>query len=240
MDGGMSVLIGSELLRRMMEDNPADRLVIGPLLEPVEQLSSTQASVDVRLGCDFRLAAASNIGVLDPFATGADNHFADLAGVYRNIYVPLGGGVTVHPHQLLLATTMEWVRLPPDLMAYVVGRSSLGRLGLIIATAVGVHPGFYGTITLEIRNLGEAPLRLYPGQTVAQLFFHEVKPPANGPNLWIESQSNVFGQYSGATDPIPRRVSAERSTTRLQKLCRKYASSQKKLHGISAKKRRTG
>jgi dCTP deaminase len=238
--GSVSVLIGSELLKRMMEDNPADRLVIGPLFEPMEQLSSTQASVDVRLGCEFRLASASNIGVLDPFAGEAENHFADLAGVYRNIYVPLGGAVTVHPHQLLLATTMEWVRLPPDLMAYVIGRSSLGRLGLIIATAIGVHPGYYGTITLEIRNLGEAPVRLYPGQTVAQLFFHELRPSASEPDLWPQSQGEVFGQYSGAIDPIPRRIAAERSTARLRKLCRKYGSAQKKLHGISAKKRRTG
>jgi dCTP deaminase len=227
----MSVLIGDKLLERMMEPDPADRLVVGPLLEPLEQLSSTQASVDVRLGCDFRLATASNIGVLDPFADSAENHFADLAAVYRNIYVPLGGGVTVHPHQLLLAMTMEWVRLPSNLLAYVVGRSSLGRLGLMIATAIGVQPGYFGTITLEIRNLGEAPVRLYPGQTVAQLFFHELRPSADGPDLWPEAQNDVFGQYSGATDPIPRRISGARSTARLQKLCKKYGSAQKKLRG---------
>lgn len=227
----MTVLIGSELLALMLKEDPAERLVIGPLLEPAEQLSATQASVDVRLGCDFQLATASNIGVFDPFAQGRENHFADLAGVYRKMFVPLGGSVTVHPHQLLLATTMEFVRLPPKLLAYVVGRSSLGRLGLMIATAIGVQPGFYGTITLEIRNLGEAPVRLYPGQTVAQLFFHELNPPAGGPELWPEMQHHGFGQYAGSTDLIPRRLAGERSAKRLKRLNSKYVAAQKKLRG---------
>ena len=98
----MSVLTGGALLKRLMDENPATRLVVGPLLEPVEQIREAQASIDVRLGCDFRLASAANIGVLDELAPSPSNHFGDLAGVYQHFYVPLGGDVTVHPHQMML------------------------------------------------------------------------------------------------------------------------------------------
>jgi dCTP deaminase len=94
-----------------------------------------------------------------------------LTGLYKEYYAPVGDYLVVHPHQFVLAQTLEYVRLPRFLMAYVVGRSTWGRLGLITATAIGVHPLFSGNLTLEIRNLGETPLRLYPGESIAQLFF---------------------------------------------------------------------
>jgi hypothetical protein len=79
----MSVLVGKELLNRLNDPQAERRLVVGPILEPTEQMSASQASIDVRLGCDFRLAAASNIGVLDEFADPPANHFADLSRVYQ-------------------------------------------------------------------------------------------------------------------------------------------------------------
>src|SRR5260370_39654778 len=69
---------------------------------------------------------------------------------------------------------MEWIRLPGDLGGYVVGKSSWGRRGLVIATAVGVHPGFSGCLTLEITNLGELPISIQPGMQICQLFLHDV------------------------------------------------------------------
>jgi dCTP deaminase len=199
-----------------MEKKVERRLVVGPLLEPTEQLAGSQASIDVRLGCDFRLASAANIGVLDEFADAPSNAFVDLPRLYTNLYIPIGGGITIHPHQLLLAHTLEYIRLPEDLMAYVVGRSSFGRLGLIIATAIGVHPGFYGPLTLEIRNLGEAPLRLYPGQTIAQLFFHELSP-AKQERMWPGTDEKI-GQFSPSNEPVPSRISSKRTSSRLRAL----------------------
>ena len=212
----VSVLAGEELLRRLNEErDPARRLVVGPMLEPSDQVSPSQASIDVRLGCDFRLALASTIGVLDEFSDPVENHFSDLASVYDRFYVPLGASVTVHPHQFLLAMTLEYLRLPDDLMAYVVGRSTLGRLGLIIATAVGIHPRFYGPLTLEIRNLGEAPLRLYPGQVIAQLFLHSVDV---GRSKDASDEGTKRPQYSGAVDTLPGRISNATTSAKLRKL----------------------
>lgn len=202
----MSVLSGRALEGRLTESDATRRLVVAPLLEPAEQLDHQQASIDVRLGCDFRLVHAASVGVLDEFAEGPDNAFKDLARVYEHFYVPLGKSVVVHPHQLFLAVTLEYLRLPEDIMAYVVGRSTLGRLGLIIATAVGIHPFFFGTLTLEIRNLGETPIRLYPGQAIAQLFFHAVEA---GKRTRSEGENRLPRppQYSGTTDPVPRQIS---------------------------------
>lgn len=210
-----------------MEKEPERRLVVGPLLEPTEQIAGSQASIDVRLGCDFRLASAANINVLDEFADGPSNAFLDLPRLYTHLYVPMGGGITIHPHQLLLAHTLEYIRLPEDLMAYVVGRSSFGRLGLIIATAIGVHPNFYGPLTLEIRNLGEAPLRLYPGQTIAQLFFHELHP-GKQKQLWPGVDEKI-GQFAPSNEPVPSRISSKRTSARLRALREKRMAAEEKL-----------
>lgn len=225
----MSVLAGGQLLERLMDTDPTTRLVVGPLLEPMEQIRQAQASIDIRLGCDFRLASAANIGVLDELAPPHSNHFADLAGVYQHLYVPLGGDVTVHPHQMMLAMTLEYLRLPSDLVAYVIGRSTLGRLGLIVATAIGVHPRFYGPLTLEIRNLGEVPIRLYPGQSIGQLFFHTINEQPNDEPLWSDS-SEPTGQYSGTIDPIPRQISSKATKNRLQSLRVAHQDGWIKLH----------
>jgi dCTP deaminase len=226
----MSVLVGSKLLDRLNDPNPEKRLVVGPILEPTEQITASQASIDVRLGCDFRLAAASNIGVLDEFADSPANHFADLARVYHHLYVPLGDSVTIHPHQLILGLTLEYIRLPGDLMAYVVGRSSFGRLGLIIATAIGVHPHFFGALTLELRNLGEAPVRLYPGQTIAQLFFHVLDPAERDNPLWPDVKEKV-GQYTPAKDFIPGRLSTGTTTSHLAERRRAQMKYLRKMSG---------
>jgi dCTP deaminase len=226
----MSVLVGQKLLDRLNELDAEKRLVVGPVLEPTEQITASQASIDVRLGCDFRLAAASNIGVFDEFADPPANHFADLARVYQQLYVPLGDAVTIHPHQLILALTLEYIRLPSDLMAYVVGRSSFGRLGLIIATAIGVHPYFFGPLTLELRNLGEVPVRLYPGQTIAQLFFHELDPPDRKTPLWKDVKEKV-GQYLPSNDFIPGRLSTDATASRLRRLRERRVAAERELRG---------
>src|SRR6202034_1896322 len=131
----------------------------------------------------------SLIDAVDEFEGGRS---FSLSTLYRRQYVPFGGRIVIHPHQFILAATLEYIRLPTDLMAYVIGRSTWGRLGLIVATAVGIQPGFAGTLTWELRNLGEAPLSLYPGQIIAQIFFHRVSQK--------KRSGKGLGQYSGAVD----------------------------------------
>ncbi|MCF6378175.1 dCTP deaminase [Nocardioides KLBMP 9356] len=91
-----------------------------------------------------------------------------------------GGAFVLHPGQLVLASTLEYLRLPGDLTAQVITRSSYGRLGLLSATAVQVQPRFVGCLTLELANLGQMPLTLVPGERIAQLVFTRAHP-ASGP-----------------------------------------------------------
>lgn len=102
-------------------------------------------------------------------------------------------------------------------MVYVVGRSTWGRLGLIVATAVGIHPGFAGSLTLELRNLGEAPITLFPVQTIAQLFFHQVVDQKGGPSKAVAKNT----QYVGSVDMVPQKLSSDVTHRILEKLVQK-------------------
>ena len=80
----------------------------------------------------------------------------------------------IHPGDLILGATLEFVALPSDVMAFVEGKSRWGRLGLIVATASQVAPGFHGVIVLELVNAGTVPLELVPGTPIAQFVFHKM------------------------------------------------------------------
>lgn len=112
--------------------------------------------------------------------------------------MPFGESYFLHPRAFVLATTLEWIRLPSDIAAYVIGRSSWGRRGLIIATATGVHPGFKGCLTLEITNVGEIPIAIKPGMAICQLFFHEVRGPL--------TKSIDRSQFAGSRKPAIGRI----------------------------------
>jgi dCTP deaminase len=130
------------------------------------------ASIDVRLGQKFRIPKRTKITHLDH---SEPDHQMKLDKYKEETFVPIGDKFVLHPKQFVLGETLEWVHLPHDLAAYVIGRSSWGRDGLIIATATGVHPGYSGILTLEISNIGEIPISLWPGLTIAQLFIERVE-----------------------------------------------------------------
>ena len=88
----------------------------------------------------------------------------------------------IHPGEFCLGRTLEWVELPDDIVARIEGKSSLGRLGLIVhATAGFCDPGWRGTLTLELNNLTRVPIKLYPGLKIAQLSFMSLDAPALRP-----------------------------------------------------------
>jgi dCTP deaminase len=212
----MAALSGNEIYKRLKHPSLVYRLIVSPLLVPKEQLRNDQASIDIRLGFEFALVSPSVSGSIDEFS---DNKLLPT-DLYRKQYVPLGGSLIIHPHQFILAATLEYVRLPSDLMSYVIGRSTWGRLGLIVATAVGIQPGFAGTLTLELRNLGETPLTLYPGQAIGQLFFHTVQLARSS-----QMKAADIGQYGGVIDLLPRRLSSETTRTKILALRKKNTTS---------------
>ncbi len=191
------MILSTDQIRELLLSPPADpkeRLIITPLLDISSQLRAGNASVDVRLGERFTVPLRTKVSHLDRLSKG---HAQELRRYKDETFVPIGDHFVLHPRQFVLGETLEWVRLPHNLAAYVVGRSTWGRDGLVIATATGVHPNFSGVLTLEIGNIGEIPLYLYPGLAIAQLFITRVevsaaeRPPQ--PSLF-QSQTGPHGR----------------------------------------------
>ena len=169
------MILKADRIARELEDrsDAEDLLIISPKPNIHDIRSSGAASLDVRLGRWFLTCRPSRIGMLDVYKPRSE--VPSEAKLTKSYYVPFGEGFVLHPKAFVLGVTMEWFRLPADMAAYVVGRSSWGRHGLVIATASGVHPGFTGCLTLELANIGEIPVTIRPGTTICQVFFHKVE-----------------------------------------------------------------
>lgn len=168
------MIIKADQLARELEnpENRDDPLVITPRPDINALRSSGAASLDVRLGRWFLACRPSRTGLFDVYEHNAEA--PTEAKLTKTYYVPFGEGFVLHPRAFVLGVTMEWFRLPANRAVYVIGRSSWGRHGLIIATATGVHPGFTGCLALELSNIGEIPITIKPGTTICQIFFQRV------------------------------------------------------------------
>jgi dCTP deaminase len=167
-------------IRRLVEEG---RLKIDPwdpsLVQP--------ASVDLRLGTSFRVFHNYRAHAID-----LANPPKDLT---EQIKISRDESFVIHPGEFALGATQEWVELPNDLVARIEGKSSLGRLGLIVhATAGFVDPGFAGTLTLEITNLTRVPIVLWPGKPIAQLSLMTLDRPAERPYGHPDLGSHYHGQ----------------------------------------------
>lgn len=177
------------------------RLSLCPSLCGRDDLSKAN-SVDLRLGSELILMRRGELATLD-----FDKDLTiDLHRFYEVVFIGVNERFVLHPRELVLGATLEYVVLPQDLMAYIIGRSSWGRLGLIIATATVIHPGYRGCPTLELLNTGNIPIQLFPGGPipVAQLVFHAVGP----------GQLGYAGRYSldrwvGPTGPGYSRIDTD-------------------------------
>ncbi|MCH9814816.1 MAG: dCTP deaminase [Actinomycetia bacterium] len=139
-------------------------------IDPVEEGQIQPASVDVRLGDEFLVFRNHTCEVIDPFDKPAD--------LMEKVTVTDGDAFILHPGEFVLGTTLEVVGLPDDVVARVEGKSSLGRLGLLIhATAGFVDPLFRGQVTLELSNVATLPIKLYPGMRIGQFSFQRIDEP---------------------------------------------------------------
>jgi dCTP deaminase len=175
----------AELIAERIE-NPGEKdpLFIVPRPDLTELRKSGSASVDLRLGTWFvtpRQARMSHLDIIGGKTTQAQ--------FTKTSYVRFGSEYYLHPRSFVLGVTLEWVRLPKAFAGYIIGKSSWGRCGLIIATAAGVHPGFMGCLTLELSNTGEVPIPVIPGMRICQLFLHQVETDTD-----IVDQSGFVGQ----------------------------------------------
>ncbi|CQR50857.1 MULTISPECIES: dCTP deaminase [Haloferax] len=187
------ILSDSDILARLAEGD----LVVDPIDDVDMQVQP--ASVDLRLGTEFLEFQRTNISCIHP------NRESEVSEYVRETHVPEGDDFILHPGDFVLGTTKERVEIPADLLATVEGRSSLGRLAVVIhATAGIVDPGYEGQITLELSNLGTAPVALTPGMRISQLVFTEMKSPADRP-YGVERGS----KYQGQRGPQASRLSSD-------------------------------
>ena len=168
----------------------AGRIVIDPLDESCIQPSS----IDVKISNLFRVFRNHTAPVIDVKK--------DLTDLTELIEVPLDGVFMLHPGEFVLGSTLERVAIADDLVARVEGKSSLGRLGLLIHSTAGfIDAGFDGHITLELSNVANLPITVYPGMKIGQVSFMNMTTPAANPY----GNGARGSKYQGQRGPTPSR-----------------------------------
>lgn len=170
------MLSATQILDRLeLDDGDSDRLSIVPQPDLQQIKDRNATSIDLRLGRWFRSFKQSQNSHFRLWRDEKDVIDKGEEGAFRTKehFVRFGRDFVLHPGRFVLGVTLEWLTLPTTLSGYVTGKSSLGRHGLVIETAAGLHPNFSGCLTLELANVGEVPLAISPGMEICQIFLHE-------------------------------------------------------------------
>lgn len=185
--------------RDIRKEIEAGRLgVSSPLDDHMENIHAS--SMDFRLGKYFKIYEHARFPVLDPLKMESFEGLTKLVEITEP-----EEPFIVHPGDFVLGVTLEKVRIPDDLVARVEGRSSLGRLGIIVHSTAGfIDAGFEGTITLEITNINRVPVALYPGMRVCQLAFEKMSSAAEIPYNMKKSS-----KYQGQELPEESRLTVD-------------------------------
>jgi dCTP deaminase len=164
----MSILKETEIQRRLkLEITDKESLVITP--RPRKKAFDYD-SVDLRLGCHFLLPQVPPEPSWGSAQVGGHSH--------TRIHVPLGSYFVVPSHETVLGVTLEFIKLPSDLSGQILTKSSVARCFMVIETAPWIHPLYRGCLTLEIANVSNTPLTIFPGLPIAQLVLIRNENPA--------------------------------------------------------------
>ena len=163
-------------------------------VEPFDEAMIQPSSVDVRLDKFFRVFENHKYSVIDPSIEQAE--------LTREVIAEDDEAFILHPGEFVLASTYEIITLPDDIAGRLEGKSSLGRLGLLTHSTAGViDPGFSGHITLELSNVANLPVKLYPGMKIGQLCLIKLSSPAEHPY----GSAIYASRYQGQRGPTPSR-----------------------------------
>ena len=177
----LSNVLIRERLRLHIEDDRS--LIITPLLLLEKALDLD--AIDLRLGCHFLLPKVPPAPALLPDASNRPSHL--------RAHVPYGKYLVVPAHQTVLGATLEFIKLPCDVSGQVLTKSSVARTFTVVETAPWIHPNYRGCLTLEIANVSNTPLLLYPGRLICQLILLNVEK-ASAPG-------KMSGTYLGPVYP---------------------------------------
>ncbi len=176
--------------RSIVEQLQAGRIRI----EPYDLQDVQPSSVDLHLGNRFQVFRNSRYPYIDPTR--------EQAGLMDLVEATIEEPFVLHPGEFVLGATHERVTLPNDIVARLEGKSSLGRLGLLIHSTAGyIDPGWDGTLTLELSNVANLPIVLTPGMPIGQVSFMRMSTPVDRPY----GSPGLGSRYQGQIDPTPSR-----------------------------------
>ena len=180
-------------IQRYIEEG---KIRISPPLPP-EQLGS--CSVDFRLGNEFSIFEHSRNAYIDLKEARA------IQDLLRTITVPAGEPFVLQPHEFALAITEETLELDDDVLGRLEGRSSLGRIGIIVHGTAGLFdPGWSGKATLELSNLGRMPVALYPGMRICSFTFEQLSS-----RVAVPYRKKAGNKYAGQDRPLASKLASE-------------------------------
>ena len=181
------MILSDVSIRKALADG---RITIDPLKPDAIQPSS----VDLRTDRYFRVFRNDTTPFIDPKLPQED--------LTELVEVSDGNAFILHPGEFVLGSTLEHVALPDDLVARLEGKSSLGRLGLLIHSTAGfVDCGFSGHLTLELSNVANLPIAIYPGMKIGQISFLQMTTAAEHPY----GSDTTGSKYQGQRGPTPSR-----------------------------------
>ncbi len=162
-------------------------------IDPYDAALLQPSSVDVRVDRYFRVFRNNLYPFID--VKQEQEQLTELVEIADEPFI-------LHPGEFVLGSTLERVRLPDDLVARLEGKSSLGRLGLLIHSTAGfIDPGWNGHVTLELSNVASLPITIYRGMRIGQLSFMELTEPAENPY----GAGAIGSKYQGQKGPTPSR-----------------------------------
>jgi dCTP deaminase len=159
-------------------------------IDPYDASCLQPSSVDLHLDADFRVFRNNRYPYIDVRAPQPD--LTELVSIDGD------EPFILHPTEFVLGQTLEWVELPDDLVGQLNGKSSLGRLGLLIHSTAGyVDPGFKGNLTLELSNVANLPIALYRGMKIGQIAFFQISSAVERPY----GSRDLGSRYQGQSTP---------------------------------------
>src|SRR3954449_592850 len=172
-------------------------------IDPYDASCLQPSSVDLHLDADFRVFRNNRYPYIDVREPQPDlTELVTIADEEPFI---------LHPGEFVLGQTLEWVELPDDLVARLEGRSSLGRLGLLIHSTAGyVDPGWKGNLTLELSNVANLPIALYRGMKIGQISFFQMSSAVERPY----GSRELGSKYQGQSTPTPSQFYRDFESTR--------------------------
>lgn len=187
------VLSDKEIVRELLNE----RIIITPLMRARKQIGSS--SIDVRLGTEFRYIKIVKQTHFD-LSLSLDEIREQIANYSEVVHVQPMEPFILHPNDFVLASTLEYIKLPDDITGRLEGRSTWGRTGLQVHSTAGfVDPGFEGSLTYELHNMGKLPLPLFPGIRIGQISFHRI---SSAVEMYTQKEGSKYAKTTGTKNPL--------------------------------------